>query len=78
MMRNETKDSDLPCHTMDPRGRWWGGVGRGGGGELAEIAVPQHAPLAPPLFKIEHYSRLRAGADFVGLFIGHYYRYRLA
>jgi hypothetical protein len=25
MIKNETKDSDLPCHTMDPPEVVWGG-----------------------------------------------------
>jgi hypothetical protein len=57
MMKNETKDSDLPCHTTDPWGR--GRVGGGwDGGEMDETTSPQ---LMPPLFMIKHCLRLRAG-----------------
>jgi hypothetical protein len=67
MMKNKTKNSDLPCHTIDPRGG-------GEGGELDEntqkFNLNSHL-FTPPLFEIEHC--LTAGqASFVGLFIGHF------
>jgi hypothetical protein len=35
MTKNETKDSDLPCHTTDPRsGRGGGGVELDGTGKI--------------------------------------------
>jgi hypothetical protein len=74
MTKNETKDSDLPCHTMDPR--------VGGGGGLNWMEQGKFKTLsrlfAAPLLEIEYCSSLRAGPGFVGLFIGQYYWCRLA
>jgi hypothetical protein len=63
MMKNETKDNDLHCHTTDLRGR--GGVGLGEGVGLGRVGVgtnwmKQSHLFMPPLFEIEHCSRLRA------------------
>jgi hypothetical protein len=50
MMKNEKKDSNLPCHTTDPRGRGKGWV-EGGVVELDEtgenfnFTAPQVEPL---------------------------------
>jgi hypothetical protein len=74
MMKNKTKDSDLPCHTTDPRG------GVGGGLNWMEQEKFKTSPhlFALPLLEIEHCSSLRAGPTFIGLFIGRYYWCRLA
>jgi hypothetical protein len=70
MTKNKTKDSDLSCHTQ-----WIHGVGGRGG--LNWIKRGKNFNFAPLLFEIKHCSTAgRAG--FIGLFIGHYYWYRLA
>jgi hypothetical protein len=49
MTKNEKKDSDLPCHTTDPRGRGkgWveGGVELDETGENFNFTAPQVEPL---------------------------------
>jgi hypothetical protein len=82
MMKNEKKDSNLPCHTTDPRGRGKGWV-EGGVVELDEtgenfnFTAPQVEPLHVAIVWDRHCFVAVDRADFVSLFIGHYY-YRLA
>jgi hypothetical protein len=85
MTNNETKDSDLPCHTMDLHGLGWGGGGVGWIeldwmkiGENFNFVPPQLEPLRAATVRDQTLFEIAGQAGFVGLFIGHYYWYRLA
>jgi hypothetical protein len=57
---NETKDSDLPCHTMDPQGRRarWSGLGGVGRGDEPKIYLHNESLFKPPLFKTVDWAYL--------------------
>jgi hypothetical protein len=65
-MKNEKKDSDLPCHTTDPRGRGKGWVEGGGLNWMKQVKISTSPRLRSnlftlPLFEIDTVSSLWTG-----------------